>query len=219
MNTTASMPKSQGKPKARMFDVKSILAKRTTARGIEYHVRWAGHSSEHDTWEPAANLNCNTRLAQFEKRTTNKEPEPSSTRSQVLREASSLGKRKGPHASGTEHSKQPRKRRQLYSVRLCPDRRCGRGVFAFVDIPANTFLFEYAGERVDPKDIRRHKGDIRYFWLLTDGVTIDASQAGNASRFINHYEGVCTLLCVACGWCGTMLMLVRRAGRGTFGCR
>ena len=105
--------------------------------------------------------------------------------------ASYLGKRKrdesGPEKRRATSVKQPRKR--LYSVRLCPDPRYGRGVFAQADIPANTFLFKYAGVRVGPKDYEKHDGDICYFWLLTDGVTVDGSKGGNASRFLNHYKG------------------------------
>jgi SET domain-containing protein len=75
----------------------------------------------------------------------------------------------------------------------------GLGVFALEIIPAGSFLWMYAGKRMRTGDrnagqaaryIAKQGGDIRYCFRCEDGVTIDASQGGNDSRFVNHFEGV-----------------------------
>ena len=76
-----------------------------------------------------------------------------------------------------------------YQVKQCADKRFGRGVFATCAIPAHTPLFEYEGQRVRPCDIDEYDGDTRYYWICSDGVTIDGSRQGNDSRFLNHYKG------------------------------
>ena len=74
----------------------------------------------------------------------------------------------------------------------------GLGVFALETIPAGSFLWMYAGTRMRTGDrnasqaaryIASQGGDIRYCFRCEGGVTIDASQGGNDSRFVNHYEG------------------------------
>ena len=76
----------------------------------------------------------------------------------------------------------------------------GLGVFALETIPAGSFLWMYEGKRMRTGDrnagqaaryIAKQGGDIRYCFRCEGGVTIDASQGGNDSRFVNHYEGVC----------------------------
>ena len=85
----------------------------------------------------------------------------------------------------------------------------GLGVFALDKIRAGTFLWMYAGKRMRTGNrvagtmvryIKKQGGDICYCYLCQGGVTIDASQGGNDSRFVNHYEG---------GWGGKE----RRVGR------
>jgi SET domain-containing protein len=74
----------------------------------------------------------------------------------------------------------------------------GLGVFALETIPAGSFLWMYEGKRMRTGDrnesqaarfIARQGGDIRYCVGCEGGVVIDASQGGNDSRFVNHFEG------------------------------
>ena len=72
----------------------------------------------------------------------------------------------------------------------------GLGVFALDKIPTGTFLWMYAGKRTGNRGggavlryIEKQGGDICYCYLCQGGVTIDASQGGIVSRFVNHYEG------------------------------
>lgn len=81
-------------------------------------------------------------------------------------------------------------RRPLYEVRYCRDRRFGKGVFARVNISAKTKLFEFAGKRVSREESDGYQCDTRYIWELEDGVTIDSSKGGNASRYLNHFYGL-----------------------------
>ena len=201
-----------------VFEVESILDKHTTAgnTGAEFLIRWVGYGSDDDTWEPEHNLNCKALLAKFEKRIPHGEP-----LQEASPMASAVGKRKRSLASrvAEAHKKSPSKQRTRpgYSVRMCSDRRFGRGVFALADIPADTFLFEYTGERVAPKDIKRHGGDVRYFWSLSDGTTVDSSNGGNASRYLNHFKGANTCCC-----CHVLTFTIRivlcRSWRGPFSC-
>lgn len=43
-------------PTDQLFIVEAILEERESPEGVFYKVRWAGFSSEHDSWEPAENL-------------------------------------------------------------------------------------------------------------------------------------------------------------------
>ena len=46
-------------PEDQLFIVERILAERKTDQGIFYRVRWAGYTSNHDSWEPEDALaNC-----------------------------------------------------------------------------------------------------------------------------------------------------------------
>jgi hypothetical protein len=81
----------------------------------------------------------------------------------------------------------------------------GLGVFALETIPAGSFLWMYEGKRMRTGDrdesqaarfIARQGGDIRYCVGCEGGVTIDASQGGNDSRFVNHFEGAWVCVCV-----------------------
>ena len=86
--------------------------------------------------------------------------------------------------------------RSKYCVARAGD--AGLGVFALDKIPTGTFLWMYAGKRMRTGNrvagtmvryIKKQGGDICYCYLCQGGVTIDASQGGNDSRFVNHYEG------------------------------
>jgi len=56
-----------------------------------------------------------------------------------------------------------------------------------------TFIMEYVGEVLDPKEFRRRAKDYAkdknrhyYFMALKSDAIIDATMKGNISRFINH---------------------------------
>lgn len=57
----------------------------------------------------------------------------------------------------------------------------------------DTFLLEYVGEVLDPKEFRKRAKDYSkdknqhfYFMALKSDAIIDATQKGSISRFINH---------------------------------
>lgn len=69
----------------------------------------------------------------------------------------------------------------------------GFGLRAVESIPVGTFLLEYVGEVLDPKEFRRRAKDYAkdknlhyYFMALKSDAIIDATMKGNLSRFINH---------------------------------
>jgi SET domain-containing protein len=78
----------------------------------------------------------------------------------------------------------------LYVVRNSPVH--GRGVFAARNIPADTFLIEYEGERISEKEaVRRSGADPEnpyhtFFFSLESGKLIDGGDKGNDARWINH---------------------------------
>jgi uncharacterized protein len=72
-----------------------------------------------------------------------------------------------------------------------------RGVFAARDIPADTYIIEYLGERITKEEsekraqarlMRAEKtGDAAvYIFTLTDEWDLDGSGPGNTARLINH---------------------------------
>lgn len=80
----------------------------------------------------------------------------------------------------------------IYKVRKSPVH--GNGVFAAVDIEKGTRIIEYRGKLIsndeiddlppsDPND----EHHTFFFSLSDDKHTIDASQGGNAARWINHH--------------------------------
>ena len=69
----------------------------------------------------------------------------------------------------------------------------GHGLRALENIPSGDFIIEYIGEVVSTREFtkRSHeyskaKSKHHYFMELTRGATIDATQKGQISRFINH---------------------------------
>ena len=68
----------------------------------------------------------------------------------------------------------------------------GRGVYARVEIPAETRLIEYVGERIshaeaDRRDaLERARRQHTYLFIVNSRVVIDARYGGNISRYINH---------------------------------
>ncbi|HEU4993267.1 MAG TPA: SET domain-containing protein-lysine N-methyltransferase [Gemmatimonadaceae bacterium] len=68
----------------------------------------------------------------------------------------------------------------------------GRGVFARVDIPKDTRLVEYTGERINNAEADRRYDDERmrrhhtFLFILNSRTCVDAAVGGNISRYINH---------------------------------
>jgi uncharacterized protein len=74
---------------------------------------------------------------------------------------------------------------QLYEVR--PSRIHGMGVFARADIPADTRVVEYLGERVTKDESLKRRQDGNFFvFIVTDQFDIDGAVDWNPARFINH---------------------------------
>ena len=67
----------------------------------------------------------------------------------------------------------------------------GNGVFALVDIPANTELIEYRGRRLTQAQADRQHANSSdsghtFLFTLNDKYVIDATSEGNIARWINH---------------------------------
>lgn len=65
----------------------------------------------------------------------------------------------------------------------------GYGLIASENIAKDTFIIEYLGEIINKKELeKRLKQNMQnyYFMSLGNGLTIDAANYGNESRFINH---------------------------------
>jgi uncharacterized protein len=78
----------------------------------------------------------------------------------------------------------------------------GRGVFANVDLPADTRLIEYRGERISSPEATRRYGDNSssgetYLFAVNDLWLIDGNVGGNSARFVNHS---CAPSCDAVIW-------------------
>lgn len=78
----------------------------------------------------------------------------------------------------------------------------GRGVFANVDLPGQTRVLEYRGERIDSAEAFRRYGDNSgsgetYLFAVNDHWLIDGSVGGSSARFVNHS---CDPNCEAVVW-------------------
>ena len=60
-----------------LYQVEKVIGKRKSLKklgGVEYHVKWLGWGSDHNTWEPAQHLEaCPLLVNQFEKESSHKE--------------------------------------------------------------------------------------------------------------------------------------------------
>ena len=177
------------------FQVAHIVDMKTTgkakARSTHFLVMWEGYPEP--TWEPEEHVQDTCALGRYLKLCK-------------WRKVKAAGKapacRAGLGASIEEGGALNLSRREVpiaeskYCVARAED--AGLGVFALDKIPAGTFLWMYAGKRMRTGNrgggavlryIKKQGGDICYCYLCQGGVTIDASQGGNDSRFVNHYEG------------------------------
>ncbi len=74
---------------------------------------------------------------------------------------------------------------ELYEVK--PSGIHGRGIFARVDIPAETRILEYVGERISKKEsLRRRKENNFFVFTVTNKFDIDGAVDWNPARFVNH---------------------------------
>lgn len=77
---------------------------------------------------------------------------------------------------------------QLWEIR--PSKIHGTGVFARSDIPSETQIIEYVGERVSKEESeRRRKAGNFFVFIVTDEFDIDGLVEWNPARFINHSCG------------------------------
>ena len=74
---------------------------------------------------------------------------------------------------------------ELYEVK--PSAIHGMGVFARADIPAETRILEYVGERISKKEsLRRRKENNFFVFVVTNKFDLDGAVDWNPARFINH---------------------------------
>ncbi|MFA7669791.1 MAG: SET domain-containing protein-lysine N-methyltransferase [Burkholderiaceae bacterium] len=82
------------------------------------------------------------------------------------------------------------KKISLHEVR--PSGLHGTGVFAAVDIPAETCILEYRGRRITTEEADERPASSpddpnhTFFFSLSSGKIIDGGQRGNDARWINH---------------------------------
>lgn len=106
----------------------------------------------------------------------------------------------------------PNKNPRRYSVRKSGIH--GRGIFALVDIPKDTRVMEYLGERMSHEEADRRYGDLHaasahtMLFAATDEVVIDATQWGSSARWLNHS---CAPNCDAYEYDGRVFIETRRA--------
>lgn len=61
------------------------------------------------------------------------------------------------------------------------------GVFAIEHIPADSFVIEYTGEKIDAKELtRRSFREHLYIFTLNDDYSIDGAIGGSGAEYINH---------------------------------
>ena len=181
------------------FQVEHIVDTREEAKATQFRVMWEGYPDATATWEPeehvqdTAALDRYLKLCKYRKLllAEHKQRKPCSTRARNSSAAEPEGE---PELSSVEEAIA----KSSYCVAKAGG--AGLGVFALETIPAGSFLWMYEGKRMRTGDrnaslaaryIARQGGDIRYCFRCEGGVTIDASQGGNDSRFVNHFEGGC----------------------------
>ncbi|KAI9799706.1 MAG: hypothetical protein M1825_004441 [Sarcosagium campestre] len=83
--------------------------------------------------------------------------------------------------------------KQFAKVSVIQTEKKGFGLRADVDLPANTFIFEYIGDVINEANFRRRMVNYDqegikhfYFMSLQKGVFVDATKRGNLGRFCNH---------------------------------
>jgi len=175
------------------FQVAHIVDTRTTgkARSTQFLVMWEGYPEP--TWEPDDHVQGTSALGRYLKLCKYREVKAAG-------KASTCGAGRGASTEEEGALKLSQREVPIARSKYCVARAgaAGLGVFALDTIGAGTFLWMYAGERMRTGNrgggavvryIKKQGGDIRYCYLCQGGVTIDASQGGNDSRFVNHYEG------------------------------
>lgn len=95
-------------------------------------------------------------------------------------------------------------KRQYADVEIVKTDKKGYGLRAAESIPAESFVYEYIGEVVDPEDFHkrmRRYHDERiphfYFMMLQKDEYLDATKKGGIARFINHS---CNPNCYVAKW-------------------
>lgn len=62
--------------------------------------------------------------------------------------------------------------------------KTGLGLFAETDIPKETKIIQYIGERIGNDETEKHKG--RYLFRVDEKYTIDGRSRKNLARYANH---------------------------------
>ena len=177
------------------FQVAHIVDTRTTGKAkagsTQFLVMWEGFPKL--TWEPKEQVQDTCAFGRYLKLVKCRKV-------QTTGKASACGAGRGASSEEEGALKLSQLEVPIARSKYCVARAgdAGLGVFALDKIPAGTFLWMYAGKRMRTGNrvagtmvryIKKQGGDICYCYLCQGGVTIDASQGGNDSRFVNHYEG------------------------------
>ena len=177
------------------FQVAHIVDTRTTGKAkagsTQFLVMWEGYPEP--TWEPEEQVQGTCALGRYLKLVKCRKV-------QTTGKASACGAGRGASSGGEGALELSQREAPIAQSKYCVAKAgdAGLGVFALDKIPAGTFLWMYAGKRMCTGNrsggavlryIKKQGGDICYCYLCQGGVTIDASQGGNDSRFVNHYEG------------------------------
>ncbi len=63
--------------------------------------------------------------------------------------------------------------------------RAGLGLFALEDIPKDTLIIEYTGDRINDEEAER-RWRRQYLFYVHDDLCIDGTGRENTARYINH---------------------------------